>query len=879
MTNGQPPPPKVTDLQADKDGPLCPDETVKFEATTSPPSATVTWKEAVNGGEPEVVEGDGNTLEVHSGGKQTVVVTAELTNSLSRTVTWKVAGLKVNVPPGPNHGDYVITDEPRMPVITATALIEGGSGTVSEWEGSVAFGADDCPPFGPDDLKTILRFAAPGGNQITVDFGNVVRGGSISISAKGIVNDCTVVSNFAGGGIVGTNPQRTDIQAALPHHTLRRIACKESGQRQFDAPPDGGTDFCPLFGPGGKVGIMQIAKPTDDEVWNWKLNVAKGTELFNEKVDIARDYPSNVRDSDEFKRLVRQFNQKRQGQGLKPIEVTLLDFATGNFDDNLQQLELDAIRGYNGWNGPDRFGLGLHEFRVAVELVDGEEVLAVANVNEETLQGEAVWERVPVADRPADIGSPNYVEEVLAFSFDCTPATVPCNLTGISPATLTHFVGSEPAKFIAEGTGLAKVRWRAPTGTPATGTGATFTTKWRKPGKNTVTATCGGTTKNATVIVLDAEIQINNTESAKDDLVRVKCDHPPRTFEVPCRIKLIGPATTPVKVILQSLDHRLTFPPDKFVKDVELPPNGDWKDFKIAGENASTKIGDAKILVQHDSLDVAEKKVTVFSFDEAHISLKKGGNYRLKPSTGGGFDYDSLTGKDVSLSATARIRPAGLDCTAPQIVNLRIGIMQEVENLLHTITWDTPTISWNKNAKKDDTIEVETELRYQETFDSTVIQPVNCGASGSDEPLLAFSSIAKPLGCAGAVPAVGLSDSVRFHVPGTHSKDFSNAKVTWTRLVNATQEKFFTAFCVVIDSPDLDSPDSKKFCALRQAHWTLNVNSSGPPADQHAIPQAEAPVALNPKGPPPNFSVALIGPGTVGAVGTGKKKFTFPSTK
>ena len=149
-----------------------------------------------------------------------------------------------------------------------------------------------------------------------------------------------------------------------------------------------------------------------------------------------------------------------------------------------------------------------------MELVDGEEVLAVANVNEETLQGEAVWERVPVADRPADIGSPNYVEEVLAFSFDCTPATVPCNLTGISPATLTHFVGSEPAKFIAEGTGLAKVRWRAPTGTPATGTGATFTTKWRKPGKNTVTATCGGTTKNATVIVLDAEIQINNTESA-----------------------------------------------------------------------------------------------------------------------------------------------------------------------------------------------------------------------------------------------------------------------------------------------------------------------------------------------------------------------------
>ena len=61
---------------------------------------------------------------------------------------------------------------------------------------------------------------------------------------------------------------------------------------------------------------------------------------------------------------------------------------------------MDAIRGYNGWNGTDQFGLELHEFRVAVDQTDGEEVLVVTNVNEETLHGEAVWERVPVADRP-----------------------------------------------------------------------------------------------------------------------------------------------------------------------------------------------------------------------------------------------------------------------------------------------------------------------------------------------------------------------------------------------------------------------------------------------------------------------------------------------
>src|SRR5262249_25405091 len=119
MTNGEPPPPIVTGLQADKDGLLCPDEIVKFEATTSPPSATVTWQTAVNGGQPQTVEGNGNTLEVPGGSGQTIVVTASLTNSLSKTRTWKVADLQIDVPPGPNNGRYVITAEPRMPAITA----------------------------------------------------------------------------------------------------------------------------------------------------------------------------------------------------------------------------------------------------------------------------------------------------------------------------------------------------------------------------------------------------------------------------------------------------------------------------------------------------------------------------------------------------------------------------------------------------------------------------------------------------------------------------------------------------------------------------------------------------------------------------------------
>src|SRR5262249_28622549 len=178
-------------------------------------------------------------------------------------------------------------------------------------------------------------------------------------------------------------------------------------------------------------------------------------------------------------------------------DVVLLAFEVCDFKDEddpiLGQHELDAIRGYDDsadddTTDKDRFGLKLHEYRVVVDLIDGEEVLRVTNItatDEGKLRGQAVWEQVPVADR--HFGRPNYVEEVLSFLFDCTPAVVPCNLTGISPATLTRFVGSKPARFTAEGTGLAKVRWSALEGTTATGTGATFTTKWKTTGQKTVT--------------------------------------------------------------------------------------------------------------------------------------------------------------------------------------------------------------------------------------------------------------------------------------------------------------------------------------------------------------------------------------------------------
>jgi hypothetical protein len=98
-------------------------------------------------------------------------------------------------------------------------------------------------------------------------------------------------------------------------------------------------------------------------------------------------------------------------KGVPPITVTIPEFTSGNFNDNLQQLELDSIRGYNGFAGTDKFGLNLHEFRVALDASDQ----LIVTIDPVTNVGTTSWERVPVADRPRS-GDPDYVNHVLAKS-------------------------------------------------------------------------------------------------------------------------------------------------------------------------------------------------------------------------------------------------------------------------------------------------------------------------------------------------------------------------------------------------------------------------------------------------------------------------------
>lgn len=371
---------------------------------------------------PGVSDATGDTITVRGIGGETRVITGTHGNplgdpptprtSLTVIVSWRLAEVTLElVPPPP----YVITATPQMPSISVIAHSAGGSASGLTLQARVMSTFHDCPPHQPVHLDTV--FEVPIGPGGSLDFGDVIRGSVVVVSASGMINGCDVSASVSGG-MDGTNPLRTDIGAALPHETLRRIACKESGQRQFDALPNGGHDFCPLFGPTGKVGVMQIPEPTPDEVWNWRLNVAKGIELFEQKVAEAAAYPARVRSSSRFLDSIAAFNANRQQQGLAAISVVLPDFTTGDFDTDLQQLELDAIRGYDGWFGGDGFGHELHEFRVGTE-DNGQEQLIVENIDELGLTGLATWTRVQPGDRPTAPGDPDYVEAVNALSVGC----------------------------------------------------------------------------------------------------------------------------------------------------------------------------------------------------------------------------------------------------------------------------------------------------------------------------------------------------------------------------------------------------------------------------------------------------------------------------
>jgi hypothetical protein len=368
------------------------------------------------------------------------------------------------------------------------------------------------------------------------------------------------------------------------------------------------------------------------------------------------------------------------------------------------------------------------------------------------------------------------------------------------------------------------------------------------------------------------EIEINNTPAANDDLVLIKSDRPARRHKVKARIRSTSGPTE--NVVLTNPDGRLRFPEAADTSlTLSVPAGGAWVEFEISGETGSAAIGDAKIEAHCRTATgdlIGTKDVTVVWFDEAKMSIANPGTYSIV-----GTRLTATGGNAVDLSAEARIRPAGVDCAAPQLANLRIGIMQ---NALAGITrewlWDNPSIVWLPGVAPGTVVDVPTVIR----------QAINRPAPGNDTaasvaPLydqpgkadtLDANSLKPPKGCTGGgvatsrdTPSNGAAATLV--VPAESPAGVTVGQVTY-RAQSAKILVQFLTWTVVFDTA------KQEFSLLRERGWGLNVDGRGPGTKKATVAASDtapttdavlAPLANTQSNDPANFSQGPQGAATV----------------
>jgi hypothetical protein len=376
------------------------------------------------------------------------------------------------------------------------------------------------------------------------------------------------------------------------------------------------------------------------------------------------------------------------------------------------------------------------------------------------------------------------------------------------------------------------------------------------------------------------EIEINDTPATNDDLVQLKCSNPATTHtrhKVPCRIRLTGSATVDLNVVLTNPDGRLRFPEaGDTTKALTLPSSGAWVSFEISGEVASNAIGDAKIEAHANSAGgaiKARKDVTVFWFDQDEMKVTPGGNYAL---TGG--RYTANGGNGVDFSAKSRIRPAGVDCSAPQISKLKVGMIQNAKpGRRRQTTWNTPTIAWNPGVAAGTTVTVPTTMRLTKNRPVLANDSETSVAPLYDQPgktgTLDANSLKPPIGCSGGAAATS-NDTLSspspptFTVPAVTSTGTSIGTVTYT-FVSTTVDTDFVIWSVIFNTTN------NELCVRRERTWSIHADSASATPQRATTPATDSAPTAPPVTSPPFSNDVVNDPAneTVGPVGGATRTF------
>ncbi|SFR44341.1 hypothetical protein [Litoreibacter janthinus] len=345
------------------------------------------------------------------------------------------------------------------------------------------------------------------------------------------------------------------------------------------------------------------------------------------------------------------------------------------------------------------------------------------------------------------------------------------------------------------------------------------------------------------------EIEINNTSTTDDDLVVVKCERPTRRSRVQCRIKSTSAGSNHT-IVLTNPDGRLRFAgAADTTRILTVPDDGNWVAFEISGETGSAAMNDAVIeahCLAADGPVVGSKTVTVVHFDQPKMDIASPGNYVVGTEVRSGTAVTTLSvasGRAVTYEMSARIRPSGVDCSAPQISDLRVGLLQNLMSTTRTKGWDSPTVTWNSGVPAGttanipsrivSTLSVSTQINDSETNASPVYD--RPGIASMLDP----NSLRKPIGCTGGGTATTFdtpsrSATTNFVLDVTSGAGAVLGRANYT-LSLITMNDSFISWSVIFNTTTND------VCTLRERPWSLNVSTAATGTQRATVGAATAP--------------------------------------
>ena len=406
-----------------------------------------------------------------------------------------------------------------------------------------------------------------------------------------------------------------------------------------------------------------------------------------------------------------------------------------------------------------------------------------------------------------------------------------------------------------------KVSWKAPGGTPASGKGWTFTTKYATVGKKTIEVNGladDGAPPSVTVEVVRVRFDIDGETDPKKSLcmlkntVGVKEDgvvQSPLRLRTPCHVWVEGTPDAAVKVVLKNPDTKLLFTKAlAATTKLTLPADGTKVGFLLYGEKASAAIGDAKVEAHLDDATdqlLGDQKVTVFFF-EPTLTLAPDGLYSIIDNV-----YRPAIGHvGINMGASAKAKPDTVNVDAGVLRDIDISICQNLIKDRVSLLENKPQVKWGANVEAGTKVKVPSTI----TVETNNPNPSN-DTDEADDPLYT-QDFARPNAPAMATRDSPRDDGAKFDIS---VKDVDTGEIVGTAMYNldsVTYDDHWRTWAVAYQK------SSKAEFPLMENTWDLDFKSTDLAAKQKATTGAAAVAATNPplRGAP--FSNNLIKPTT-----------------